>query len=292
MWHSRLGHLSLHIFCKFLSVQNISFLEEHLCFFSCNSYNINKSHKLLFSKLSITSSSPFDIIFFYVWTSPVSSFDGFHYCVIFVDHYAKSIWLYPLCRKLDVHSTFVTFKQLVENYFTTTIKTLDTDNESKFLALQSFLMTHGITHLTTPPHTSKHNGYSERWHWHIVEMGLTLLHQVSIPLTLWPYAFTTSVYLINRMPKVGISLGSSFEKLFNKALDPSKLHVFGCLCFPWLRPFPSHKLDPKSNPCVFLGYSLTQSVFLYCDPTLEKKSLCPIMSMYSCSRLSLPPPHR
>ena len=136
-------------------------------------------------------------------------------------------------------------------------------------------MTHGITHLTTPPHTHEQNGYSESRHRHTVETGLTFLHQVTIPLTFWPYAFATVVYLINRMPKVGLSLGSYFEKLFNKAPDPSKLRVFGCLCFPWLHPYSSYKLDPKSSPCVFLGYSLTQSAFLCCDPTLKKKkSLC------------------
>ena len=114
-------------------------------------------------------------------------------------------------------------------------------------------MTHGITHLTTHPHTPEHNGYSKRQHRHIVETSLTLTHQAFIPLTLWSYAFATTVYLINRMPKVSLSRGSSFEKLFNKAPDPSKIHVFGCLCFPWL--------DLKSSLCVFLGYSLTQSVF-------------------------------
>ena len=80
----------------------------------------------------------------------------------------------------------------------------------------------------------------------------------------------TTVYLINRMPKVGLYLGSSFEKLFNKALGPSKLRVFDCLCFPRLCPYSSHKLDPKSSPCVFLGYSLTQGAFLCFDPTLKK----------------------
>ena len=97
------------------------------------------------------------------------------------------------------------------------------------------------------------------------------MHQASIPLTFWMYIFATVVYLINRMPKVGLSLGSSFEKLFNKAPDPSKLCVFGCSCFPWLHPYSSHKLDPKSSPCVFLGYSLTPSAFLCFDSTLKKK---------------------
>ena len=50
MWHSHLGHLSLNIFRKFLSVLHISFLNDHLCSFSWNSFNINKSYKLLFSK--------------------------------------------------------------------------------------------------------------------------------------------------------------------------------------------------------------------------------------------------
>ena len=63
MCHSHLDHLSLPIFCKFLSVLSISSPEEHLCSFSCNSCNINKSHKLPFAKSSLTSSSPLDNIF-------------------------------------------------------------------------------------------------------------------------------------------------------------------------------------------------------------------------------------
>ena len=135
MWHSRLGHPSLPIFQKFLNVLSISFPEDHLCSFSCNSCNINKSHKLPFAKSSITSSSPLDVIFSDVWTSPISSSDDFLYYVIFVYHFTKYIWFYPLRRKSDVHSTFVAFKQLVENYFTTTIKTLYTDNGGEILAL-------------------------------------------------------------------------------------------------------------------------------------------------------------
>ena len=81
--HSLLGHPSLHIFRKFLSVLNISFSEDHLYSFSCASYNINKSHKLPFAQSSLTSSSSLDVIFSDVSTSPVSSFDGFHYYVIF-----------------------------------------------------------------------------------------------------------------------------------------------------------------------------------------------------------------
>lgn len=41
------------------------------------------------------------------------------------------------------------------------------------------------------------------------------------------------------------------------------------MCYPWLKPYTSHKLDPKSKPCVFIGYSFTQSA--YClEPTSHK----------------------
>ena len=33
------------------------------------------------------------------------------------------------------------------------------------------------------------------------------------------------------------------------------MRVFGCLCFPLTRPYNQHKLDFRSQPCVFLGYA-------------------------------------
>ena len=227
-----------------------------------------------------------------VWTSLVSSSDGFNYYVTFVDHYTKYIWLYPFCRKSNVHLTFVAFKQLVENYFTTTIKTLKIDNGGDFLAISSFLATHGITHLTTPPHTLEHNGYFEHWHRHTVETCLTLLHQASIPLTFKSHAFATTVYLINRIPKVGISLSSSFEKLFHIAPYPSKLRVFGC--FGYVPILPTNSI---SNP-ILVSFSITLSLIVpFSILTLSsKKSLCLVMSslwkMFSRSCLHLPPPYR
>jgi histone deacetylase 1/2 len=48
---------------------------------------------------------------------------------------------------------------------------------------------------------------------------------------------------------------SLFECLFRRIPNYNFLCTFGCLCFPFLCPYHAHKLDFRSSPCVFLGYS-------------------------------------
>jgi hypothetical protein len=48
---------------------------------------------------------------------------------------------------------------------------------------------------------------------------------------------------------------SPFQKLFSQTPDYQFLKVFGCACFPNLRPYNSHKFSIWSKPCVFQGYS-------------------------------------
>ena len=84
-----------------------------------------------------------------------------------------------------------------------------------------------------------------------------------MPQAYWTYALATAVYLINRMPTSVLSNKFPFDCLFMQTPNYSKLRIFCCLCFPWLKPYTSHKLDFRSTPCTFLGYSTTQSAY-YC----------------------------
>ena len=185
------------------------------CLFRLN--NCPFFHAIHATLIKVTSCHfPSNVVFSDLWTCHVTSFDGYKYYVIFVDHFTKYIWYYPLFRKFDVHSPFMTLKNLVKNYFVRSIKTLFTDNGGEFRALCPFLSSIGITHLTTPSHTLEHNGYSECCHRHIVETRLTPLHQASVPSILWHFAFAAAVYLINRMPKQNLNFSTSFEMLFKQ----------------------------------------------------------------------------
>ncbi|CAJ2637896.1 unnamed protein product [Trifolium pratense] len=63
---------------------------------------------------------------------------------------------------------------------------------------------------------------------------------------------------------------SPFQILHQTKPNPLHLHSFGCLCFPWLRPYTSNKLQPRSQPCIFVGYADTQYAYHCLDPTTNK----------------------
>ena len=74
------------------------------------------------------------------------------------------------------------------------------------------------------------------------------------------------------MPKVGLSFGSSFEKLFNKAPDPPKLHVFSCLCFLGCIPILPTNLIPN---LVLVSFSVTPLLRVpFPVLTLPLKNIC------------------
>lgn len=133
-----------------------------------------------------------------------------------------------------------------------------TKNGGEYQGLTPFLQAHGISHFTTPPCTPEQNGVLERQHRHVVETRLDLLHYAKLPLTFWSYAFQTVVYLINRLPTPILKNQSPFQRLYRQPPNYTKLKPFGYVCYPWLRPYSKSKLQPKSTPCLFLGYSTSK----------------------------------
>jgi hypothetical protein len=170
--------------------------------------------------------------------------------------HSRYTWLFPISHKNDALPIFTQFQKYVERYFNLKIKSVQSDWGGEFRSLNKFFENCGIVHRVACPHTHQQNGAVERKHRHIVETGLAFLYHASVPLRFWDDAFQTACYLINCLPTPILHQKSSFESLFHSSPDYSLLKIFGSACWPNLRPYNSHKLQPRSLQCVFLGYSL------------------------------------
>ena len=87
-----------------------------------------------------------------------------------------------------------------------------------------------------------------------------MLSQASLPSSYWSFAAQTAVSLINILPMSVLHWVSPWTKIFSTTPDLTQLKVFGCACYPNLRPYNTHKLEPKTRERVFIGYPLIQRV--------------------------------
>ena len=138
-WHSRLGHPSFSVLNTIISQFSLPFSSTKQKNLSCSECLINKTHRLPFTNSTIVSHKPLEFVFTDVWSSPITSIDNFKYYVVFVDHYSRFTWLYPLKLKSQVKEVFIAYKSLVENKFQTKIGTLFSDNGGEYIALRDFL---------------------------------------------------------------------------------------------------------------------------------------------------------
>jgi hypothetical protein len=267
LWHTQLGHpqsrVFSHVLNKFLHVNSVS---NKVPF--CTHCVEGKHHQLPFTDSVSITTRPLELVHTDVWgPAPVTSCNGTRYYVSFIDDFTRFTWFFPLKYKSQVLESFKHFKSTMENILDCKIKILRSDcgGEYSNSEFQSFCSSAGILHQFSCPHTSQQNGVTERKHRHIVDMALTLISQSSLPLNLWPYAFSTAVFLINRLPSVSRQLTSPWECLFGSTPDYKSFRVFGCTCYPLLRSYSKHKLQPKSVPCVFLGYASNAKGFLCYD---------------------------
>ncbi|KAJ4767670.1 Gag/pol [Rhynchospora pubera] len=264
VWHARLGHPSIATTLEVVNSNKLSCSRNK--FSLCHDCAQAKAHVLPFSPSSSVSTSPLQIVHSDVWgPSPIVSSQGFRYYITFVDDYSKFTWIYFMKQKSEVSHIFSIFKAQVENLLDCTIKTLRTDGGTEYKPITNQFPQ--ILHQTSCPYTPQQNGHAERKHRHIIELALANMSYASIPLKYWDEIFSSVVFLINRLPS---NKFVPFTILFKKNPNYSILKILGCQCFPLTRPYNSHKLELRSLPCVFLGYSSSQKGYRCLDLQTNK----------------------
>ena len=74
-----------------------------------------------------------------------------------------------------------------------------------------------------------------------------MLFHSGAPLFLWVEAFSTAIYLINRLPSSALNFETSYFALHGTHLDYTSLHVFGSKCFPYTWDTRQHKFNALMN---------------------------------------------
>jgi hypothetical protein len=257
VWHMRLGHPNQDVLQQLL--RNKAIVISKTSHSLCDACQMGKICKLPFASSDFVSSRLLERVHCDLWgPAPVVSSQGFRYYVIFIDNYSRFTWFYPLRLKSDFFSVFLTFQKMVENQCQQKIASFQCDGGGEFISNQfvSHLAECGIRQLISCPYTPQQNGIAERKHRHITELGSSMMFQGKVPQFLWVEAFYTSNFLCNLLPSSVLKdQKSPYEVLMGKAPVYTSLRVFGCACYPNLRPYASNKFDPKSLLCVFTGYN-------------------------------------
>jgi hypothetical protein len=150
---------------------------------------------------------------------------------------------------------------MIENQTNRKVKRLRSDNGGEFCSneFEQFLQDKGILHEHTQPYTPQENGISERINQTLQNMMRCLLIQSGLPESLWGEAIMTACFLYNRLLHSSLKLGfTSFQSLFGYKPNSDKLHVFGCKCSVYVQKKHRHKLDPRGEEGVFVGYADSQ----------------------------------
>ena len=151
-----------------------------------------------------------------------------------MDDFSRYTWLYFLITKRS--SIILVCEFSITNQLNTPIKYLQYINRGEFISFPSYFENHGIVHRFSYPHTPQQNGRAEREIRHVIETRLALSAQASLPSKFLMQAFHNATYFINLLPSKVLLNQSPTQLLFNKSPNYAHLCIFGCLCFPSLRP--------------------------------------------------------
>lgn len=179
IWDRRLGHPSSDVLTHCLNSYNVS-LAKNKTSSVCHAYALEKSRKLPF-QLSQATYCNWSLGLNPMLLIRISTLCLFHwrFFYTYLDIFSqKEIWCSSILSYLQTVSLALV---RIQSKATPKWRRI-----SKFPALSS-----EICHSTPPvlPDTSEQNGLVERKHRQIIEMGLALLAQASLPLSYWMDAF-------------------------------------------------------------------------------------------------------
>jgi hypothetical protein len=202
----------------------------------------------------------------------VQSIGGALYFAIFKDDCTCYRIVHCLTHKSDVQSSIKRIVLQVQRKTGFSVQILRSDRGKEFTSHETvqFLQDQNIRQELIVPYCLEQNGVTERDNRTIVEAARSMLHFRDVPLRFWAEAVQTATYILNRTYTRLRPDMTPYEAWFG--IRPSLAHtrIFGCDAFIHVPKEKRHKLQAKSQPGMFLGYSDESKAYRVWNKTMRK----------------------
>jgi transposase InsO family protein len=260
LWHERFGHLNYRSLQQLCNQQMVTGLPLVSCRDGvCAGCVLGKHHRDSFDKrASWHASGPLQLVHSDL-CGPLSSpsFSGCKYFLTFIDDFSRRTWFYFLKLKSEVFDKFLAYKALVEKQSGHQIQRLRTDNGGEYVNnnFTSYCTTQGIQMQHTVPYTPQQNGVAERKNRTLKEMANCMIQSKGLSLQYWAEAINCANYIVNRTPTKALKNITPEEAWTKIKPDVSHFRVFGSIAWAHIPDEKRKALQPKSEKCIFVGYS-------------------------------------
>ncbi|GAA5980434.1 hypothetical protein JCM11641_003392 [Rhodosporidiobolus odoratus] len=279
-WHRRSGHLSHERLKKLESCsKGLSGIKELGLLHSCDACERSKAtRKAVANEAENPPTRRNKLIHSDTWgPSPVRGIRGDRYFNVVVDGFSRYMWGSSSPTKLAIPAAIVgRLKKVSQAAGNDLIVSFQSDNGGEFVnsTISPFLVERGISHRRIVPYTHSQNGFVERRFRSLLEVARSLLSDAKLPLSLWPYAVSSAVYLSNRSPTSSLPNSiTPFESYFGHPPSLSNLRAWGCLAYLFLTPERSNgpnKLQDRGVKARFIGYPEDSKGWYFWVPSQRK----------------------
>ena len=189
------------------------------------------------------------------------------YALVLVDEYTRFVWVYLLKNKDDAAGHIIKLFIFLRGILGLVVEIFRSDRGGEFIntELSEFFASYGCRYASTPSYTPALNGLVERMNRSLFERVRALLLQAQAPYTLWGEATLWAVHLHNTLPNPANRYQTPYKMLFNYTFPLHKAHIFGCDVEVNHNPELQSKLQPRTWPGMFIGYSRDDELFKIMD---------------------------
>jgi transposase InsO family protein len=184
------------------------------------------------------------------------SYGGSQYILAVLDDYSRFSRIECIEHKIDAAESLIAIIRLWERETQCQVQLVRTDGGKEFCNQQidSFCRSQRIRHQRTFPYTPEQNGKVERLNRDLMEKARATMFQCGAPARFWAEAVSTANRVRNVLPQMKAI--TPFQLFYGRKPSVSSSRVFGCIAYVHVPKQKRKKLDARSEPGMFVGYSV------------------------------------